>query len=98
MAFARADFDWINERILTEAEDRDWCDEFDTIIEEANRAFKIFEFQTRTKTTEMEVTVTIRVESKDDVNDEIGSFDIESVLQDYVETSMDVESVQVEIY
>ena len=47
----------ISDRLITESEDRDWCDEFDTIIDEVNEELPT-QFQLRTRERNYNVTWT----------------------------------------
>lgn len=53
----RRSIDIIGQRLLQEAEDRGWCDSFDSIIDEVNSQLPFYELPTREE--EYEVTVSV---------------------------------------
>lgn len=69
---ARNDWDKLGGLLMQEANDRDWCSDYDRLVEKWNQQFDFFELPTRKKDYEVEVTVTatytvtVRVEDQED--------------------------------
>lgn len=55
------DSEYITEVLTSEAERRDWCDQYDEIIEKINRNLRVVHIEPRTREFEIEVTVTATV-------------------------------------
>ena len=69
---AEADWNRLGELLMGEANDRDWCSEYDRLVEEWNEGFQQFELPVRKSDYDVEVTitatytVTIQVEAEDE--------------------------------
>ena len=84
----RADIDAIGERLMKEAERRDWCAEYDTIIDELNVGLNV-ELPTRERS--YTVTATVRVEITLDARDEDHARSIAGSIADDLERLLDAE-------
>lgn len=64
-----ADIATIGEKLIGEANDRDWCEEYDTIVEELNGDLHItLPVREREFTVEVSVVLTITVNAKDEAD------------------------------
>ena len=72
--FMKANNDWdkLGGLLMKEANDRDWCSEYDRLVDSWNSDFELLELPVRKKTYNVEVsvtatyTVTVQVEAEDD--------------------------------
>lgn len=78
-----ADFEIVADRLLQEAIDRDWCGEYDTIVDELNGRLRHSELHRRTTTYNVSFTVELR--NADVVRD------LESAIDRALESSDEVE-------
>lgn len=56
---AENDFNIVAGRIQQESEDRGWCDEYDTIVDDVNSQLQVFHMPTRKKDYDVEVIVSL---------------------------------------
>jgi hypothetical protein len=87
--FARAETDWniLRDRLTEEANDRDWCAEYDTIINELNGCFTVFELLKRVKSYDVNVTLTatyyttvsVEASSEDDAREQVDNMDTDDI-------------------
>ncbi len=90
--FGKAETDWniLSERLNEEANDRDWCEEYDTIVTELNGCFTVFELPTRVKSYDVSVTVTatyyttvtVEATSEDDAREQVDNMDTDDISND----------------
>lgn len=85
----RADIALIGERLTTEAQDRGWCDTYDSIIDELNASLTV-ELPAREKT--YTVTATVRVEMTVEASDPDGARSAASTIVDDLERLLDGEA------
>jgi hypothetical protein len=60
--FIKAKLDWakLNEKLNYEADNRDWCGEYDDILEQLNGSFKLLKLETRRKQYSVRTEVTLK--------------------------------------
>lgn len=98
----RDDIELIGERLMHEANERDWCSIYDDVIEDLNQKLYIeLPVRLRTYTVRVVAAVTFEVEVEDQPNEtearEVARDWIESDARDYVNnvTRVDVEDTEV---
>lgn len=81
----------LNESLVQEADDRDWCDEYDKFAEEVNEKTRRFDLDTRETDIIIEMTVQVQVSARrghesslaEDVAGDICNYDYEVVSHDW---------------
>lgn len=96
LARSAADFEAVADRIKTEAEERDWCSEYDDIVRSVNLQLQMHELYTRAKEYEVSYTITATITSKQDPDDEISGNDWVNVIESLICDTIDVEEISVD--